>query len=77
MKSVVAIEIDSPETWETICALQPECKELSLEENLGNFMVVSPGVFESSIFSPGALAAQFDRIEPSDRKIKFVTLVVG
>lgn len=77
MSKVVAIEIDSFEAWETVCALQPHYKELDALANKGNFVVVSTDdpLLEGAILSPGALAAQFDHIEPSKRKLKFVDLV--
>lgn len=74
---ILAIEVDSDEAWEAVCALQPHYKELSAEENRGRFVVVSAAdpKLEGAIIPPGAVENYFDHIEPSDVKIKLVTLV--
>lgn len=72
----VAIEIDSLETWQTLCALQPHFQELDPDENIGNFVVVysEHEKLVGAICSPGTIAAHFDSIEPNSRRMKFVTI---
>lgn len=73
----IAIEVDSSFAWETICALEPNYKELDPVANGGNFVVVSSHdpKLEGAILSPGTVAEHFDHIEPCSRKIKFVEIV--
>lgn len=71
----LAIEINSPEVWELICALDPHTNELSFEENLGSFLAIN---FEGSrwaIMSPETVGKHFDHLEPAQLKVKTVNLV--
>lgn len=74
---LVAVEINSLEAWQMVCALQPHYRELSVEENFGNFVVVSTDdpKLAGAILTPGTIAEHFDHIEPSPRKLKFVEIV--
>ena len=76
MHTVQAIEIDSHETWNMLCALNPLLKELDAEFNQGFFIVVTPeSGAEGAIMSPATVAEYFDHIEPNEHRIKIVTLV--
>lgn len=77
MQQYRAIEITSIHDWEIICALQPNCKELDAEANIGNFVVVEPdsGKLEGAILSPGAVAEHMDHIEPHSQRLKIVTII--
>lgn len=72
-----AIEINSRETWDILCALDPHLNELSFEDNLGCFLAID---FEDesrwAIITPATVGTIYDHIEPNPKmKLKFVTLV--
>jgi hypothetical protein len=74
MTAVTAIEIDSPKTWEILCALDPHIAELSEEFNQGFFLVVNYEGVRWCLMSPETVGEQFDHIEPSTDRIKLVNL---
>lgn len=68
-----AIEIDSPETWEILCALEPHFTELDYEFNKGFFVVINHEEAPWAVMSPQTVGVNFDHIEPGNR-IKLVHL---
>ena len=75
MPTVLAIEIDSPTTWEVLTAFDPHFGELSYEENLGNFVIPNYDGSRWMIMTPKLVGEIFDHLEPSKERIKFVNLV--
>lgn len=74
---IVAIEINSQETWNILCSLDPHMNELSFEENLGSFLAINlPDGGRWALMTPATVREIFDYIMPnSDTKFKFVDLV--
>lgn len=71
-----AIEIDSDDTWDALCAIQPVFGGLRRDANLGSFLVVDyPEKGEARLCTPETVAVHFDHIEPGNLRIKTVRIV--
>ena len=73
----VAIEINSRQTWDILCALDPHMNELSFEENHGSFLAIDlDDECRWALMTPRTVGEIYDHIEPDPKtKLKFVTLV--
>lgn len=72
---LLAIEIDSETAWRVLQDVYPSFRQLSLEENLGRFVIVNYDNNGPTIVTPQYVAEFFDHIAPTRFKFKFVTLV--